>query len=309
MNGDTPSRADGARNRSSGGMGMKIRDLTALAATLFLVAATPAAAEPPVWVVRDADSTIVLFGSVHVLPRDLAWRPARLDTALASADDIWFETPVDAASQAEAVQAMQNNAWLPAGQQLSPLLTPAGRARLVRVCDRLGVAPEDFERMRPWLVDLRLGLTALARQGALASAGVEQILAEAAPRATRKAFERSAEQIGFFADAPMADQLASLEDTLKQIDEDPAFYDRLIAAWARGDTAAIETLGLTPMKRVSLYLYDRLIVQRNRSWTETIAGRLAGSGQTVVIVGAGHLVGPDSLPAMLRAKGFLVEGP
>lgn len=288
---------------------MKIRDLTALAATLFLVAAAPAAAEPPVWVVRDADSTIVLFGSVHVLPRDLAWRPARLDAALTRADDLWFETPVDAASQAEAVQAMQNNAWLPAGQQLSPLLTPAGRARLARVCARLGVMPEDFERMQPWLVDVRLGLIALARQGALAAAGVEQSLAEAAPRARRMAFESSAEQIGFFADAPMADQLASLEDTLKQIDETPAYYEDLIGAWARGDTAAIETLGLTPMKQVSLYLYDRLIVQRNRHWTETIAGRMAGSGETVIVVGVGHLVGPDSVPAMLRAKGFVVEGP
>lgn len=288
---------------------MKSRLFAALALLIVLITTTPAAAEPSVWVVKDADSTIVLFGSVHVLPRDLDWRPARLDEALATADDLWFETPMDAASQAEAVQAMQNNAWLPAGQRLSPLLTPAGRVLLVRVCGKLGLMPEDFERMRPWLVDLRLGLTALARQGAMASAGVEQTLADAAPRATRNAFERSAEQIGFFADAPMADQLASLEDTLKQIDEDPDYYDDLITAWARGDTAAIEALGLTPMKQVSVYLYDRLIVQRNRSWTQTIAGRMAGSGQTVIIVGAGHLVGPDSVPAMLRARGFVVEGP
>lgn len=289
--------------------GLMTTPLRLFVALFLLLGASPVAAEPPVWVVKDADSTIVLFGSVHVLPRDLDWRPARLDAALARADDLWFETPVDAASQAEAVQAMQNNAWLPAGQQLSPLLTPAGRARLVRVCGKLGLVAEDFERMRPWLVDLRLGLASLARQGVLASAGVEQTLAEAAPRARRRAFERSDQQIGFFADAPLADQLASLEDTLRQIDEDEDYYGDLIAAWARGDTAAIEALGLTPMKQVSLYLYDRLIVQRNRSWTETIADRMTGSGQTVIVVGAGHLVGPDGVPAMLRARGLVVEGP
>lgn len=287
-----------------------MRRLLAALLLLTLVAlAGPAAAEPPVWVVRDRDSTLVLFGSVHVLPRDLDWRRDALDAALATADDLWFETAVDPASQAEAVQAMQNAAWLPAGQTLSALLSAAGRARMARVCATLGLSPGDFEPMRPWLVDLKLGLTALARQGALASAGVEQTLADAAPAATRRAFETPTEQIAFFADAPTAEQVASLEDTLRQLEDDPAFYDRLIDAWSRGDVKAVEELGLTPMKQVSLTLYDQLIVQRNRRWAETIAGRMAGSGETVIVVGVGHLVGPDSVPALLRARGFTVDGP
>mgnify|MGYP000087086537 CR=1 FL=1 len=65
----------------------------------------------------------------------------------------------------------RNAAWLPAGQTLSALLSAAGRARMARVCATLGLSPGDFEPMRPWLVDLKLGLTALARRGALASAG------------------------------------------------------------------------------------------------------------------------------------------
>jgi len=285
------------------------RLLVALLVLVLSPLAGPAAAEPPVWVVRDQDSTLVLFGSVHVLPRGLDWRPDALDAALAKADDLWFETAVDPASQAEAVQAMQNAAWLPAGQALSTLLSPAGRARLARVCATLGLSPADFEAMRPWLVDLKLGLTALARQGALASAGVEQTLADAAPAATRRAFETPTEQIAFFAEAPVADQVASLEDTLRQLEEDPAFYDRLIDAWSRGDVNGVEALGLSPMKQVSLTLYDQLIVQRNRRWVETIAVRMAGSGETVIVVGVGHLIGPDSVPALLRARGFTVEGP
>ena len=156
---------------------------------------------------------------------------------------------------------------------------------------------------------MTLGVVALNQQGASVDSGVERILAGAAPTAARKAFETSTQQIAFFADAPLADQLASLEDTLEQLDEDPGFYDRLIAAWARGDTAALVTMGLTPMKQVSLYLYDQLIVQRNRRWADTIASRMAGSGETVIVVGVGHLVGPDSVPALLRARGFTVEGP
>ena len=52
-----------------------------------------------------------------------------------------------------------------------------------------------------------------------------------------------------------------------------------------------------------------LIQRRNAAWTRAIAERLAGSGETVIVVGAGHLVGPDSVPALLRARGIKVEGP
>lgn len=286
---------------------MTARFLSAITAILLL--ATPAAAEPPVWTVRDADSTLVLFGSVHVLPADLDWRPDALDTALAHADDLWFETPVDTANDAEASAAAQAKGYLPEGQSLSALLTPEGRTRLDRVCGRLGISPAGVDRLRPWYADVTLGVVALMQQGATVTTGVERTLANAAPGAKRRAFETSTDQIGFFADAPLADQLASLEDTLKQIDEDPAYYDRLIDAWARGDTKAIEDLGLTSMKQVSVYLYDRLIVQRNRRWVETITERMKGSGETVIVVGVGHLVGPDSVPALLRARGFAVEGP
>lgn len=288
---------------------MTHRLLPSLAALILLAAAAPAAAEPPVWTVKDADSTILLFGSVHVLPAELDWRPDALDAALARADDLWFETPVDDANAAEATAQAQARGYLPGDQRLSNLLTPEGRARLDRICGRLGISPAGIDRLAPWYADVTLGVVTLMQQGATVTTGVEQTLAAAAPGAKRRSFETAAGQIAFFADAPMADQLASLEDTLKQLDEDPGYYDRLIDAWAKGDTRAIEDLGVTPMRQASAYFYDRLIVQRNRQWVESIGERMKGSGRTVIVVGVGHLVGPDSVPALLRARGFKVEGP
>lgn len=288
---------------------MTFRFLYAPAVALLLAAATPAAAEPPLWTIRDADSTIVLFGSVHVLPAGLDWRPDALDAALARADDLWFETDTDGEGQARASQAALANGYLPGGERLSTMLTPDGRARLDRICGRLGLSPAAVDTLRPWFADVTLGVVALTRQGAVASSGVEQALADAAPDAARRTFETPEDQIAFFAGAPVADQLASLEDTLRQLDEDPDVFNRLINAWAAGDAAAIEALGVAPMKQVSAVLYDRLIVQRNRRWAEIIAERLKGSGETVIVVGAGHLVGGDSVPALLRARGIVVEGP
>ncbi|MES2035681.1 MAG: TraB/GumN family protein [Pseudomonadota bacterium] len=280
---------------------------TALAG--LLVAATPAAAEPAVWTVRDADSTIVLFGSIHVLPRGMDWRPDALDAALDRADDLWFETDVGADRDAESGLLARREGTMPGSAGLIALLTPQGRDRLYRIAGRLGFAPAALDGFKPWLADVTLSVAALAAQGAGVNDGVERTLIEAAPRAERRTFETSAEQIAFFAGAPMADQLASLEDTLRQIDEDPGYYDRLIQAWAAGDTRAIEALGLDPLRALSPILYDRLIVQRNRRWAEVIRQRLAGAGETVIVVGAGHLVGKDSVPALLRAEGVAVEGP
>ena len=77
----------------------------------------------------------------------------------------------------------------------------------------------------------------------------------------------------------------------------------------RGDTAGLVTEALDPLQKATPGMYDRLIKQRNTAWIPKIMDRLAGSGETVIVVGVGHLVGPDSVPAMLRARGITVEGP
>ena len=48
----------------------------------LILAPAAATALPPVWVIKDKDSTITLFGSVHVLPPGVDWRPSTLKSAL-----------------------------------------------------------------------------------------------------------------------------------------------------------------------------------------------------------------------------------
>lgn len=283
-----------------------LRTFFALAATTAFALDSPARAEPAMWTVRDADSTIVIFGSVHLLPEDLKWRPAALDAALVRADDVWFETPTQGG---ESAMLARQFGTLPAGDSLASKLTPKGKERFTRLADKLGLSPAALDGARPWLADLTFSVAAIMAEGAVADSGVENSLADAAPWAEKRFFETPAEQIGFLAQAPEADQLLSLEETLRQLDEEPTVFTQLIAAWMAGDQAALERLGVTPMRRLSPALYERLLAGRNRRWVDAIMTRLAGSGDTVIIVGAGHLTGPDSVPALLRARGVTVEGP
>jgi uncharacterized protein YbaP (TraB family) len=263
--------------------------------------AASATALPPIWTVSDSDSTVVIFGSVHVLPEGLQWRPFELDRALASADDLWFEIPLDASSTVEAQRESSTHGFLPEGRSLSSMLSKTGRARLAKVAEALEIPLGRIERMRPWYAELTLSSALYRDAGAAPAQGVEQTLARAAPKAQRRAFETPAEQVAFFANAPITDQIASLEQTLKQIDQRPGDYQALVRAWMAGDVGALD--------REAPRLYRLLVAERNARWAEAIGKRMAGSGRTVVVVGVGHLVGKDGVPARLRAKGLKVEGP
>jgi len=269
-----------------------------------------AVAQPPIWIAHGPRSTLVLFGSAHLLPVGLNWEPPILAEVLSRADQLWFELSVDQATDVLAAGLARARGALPPGEHLSATLTADQAARLVRVIKALGVTQEAIERMRPWLAEITLSLAADERAGAVASQGVEQQVEESAPAsAGRHALETARQQIDILAGAAPADQISSLDETLNEIEEHPDSYRHVLAEWMAGDLAGLDADALRPLRRASPTMYARLITRRNQRWAATIARRLAKPGVTVVIVGVGHLVGSGGVPALLRARGVRVEGP
>lgn len=279
----------------------------ALAAAL---AAGCARAEPPVWVVSDKDSELVLFGSVHVLPPGVDWASPVLDRTLKNADDLWFELPVDPAVAEESSRTALRLGLLPQGQSLSKLLKPEDAQRMARVAQAYGVDPAMLEAFQPWLAEMALAGAAFRHANATDENGVEEAVSAAAPAsAERRAFETAAEQIGFFVGAPMGEQIAALNQTVREMEHEPDEFGLLVEAWASGDLEAIERQALVPLRRVAPTLFRRLVTERNARWATTLNERLKGRGRTVVVVGVGHLIGPEGLPERLRALGYSVKGP
>ena len=281
----------------------------ALALAAALSWTTGCFAAPPIWVTRDADSEIVLFGSIHVLPPQLEWRTAALEAALGKADDIWFELPVDPQTEQETARIAAAKGLLPFGQSLFALLPPKDSKRLIQMADDLGVDKVALDRMKPWLAEVALVGALYRKAGATSEGGVEAVVSAAVPpNVSRKAFETPDQQLSLFDSSTMADQIASLGETLDEIESQPDTFQDLVQAWSSGDTKGLEGEAAA-LRRASPNLYRRLVTDRNVAWVKVLDERLQGHGRTVVIVGVGHLVGHDGVPARLRALGYSVSGP
>ena len=271
----------------------------------------PAMAGPALWRLSDADSEIWLLGSVHVLPPDLKWRTPRIDKAFKSAGTLYLETPVDAPAQAAIADIVTQYGYNPPGVALSGLLGPADRARLVHACAKFNIDPAAMDRTRPWLAATQLSVAQVLGQGQAAYAGVDQVLDQDA-KAQHKArayFETSEQQIRFLADLPPEVELQYFISTLRDLESEDQVVGRLDDAWARGDMKTLTRELTAELNDAGPQVYAALIRDRNERWADEIDHMMKGSGKIFITVGAAHLIGDDGVPALLRKKGYTVEGP
>ena len=170
--------------------------------------------------------------------------------------------------------------------------------------------PAGLDRLKPWLAEVVLAGAVYRKSGAGVESGVEKSVSAQAPaRAARRALETPAEQIAVLDDTPIVDQIASLRDSMHEIETDPKAFEALVGAWMAGNVKAIDREALQPIRRASPGLFRRLVSDRNARWAKLLDQRLKGSGRSVVVVGVGHLVGAGSLPQRLRTLGYSVSGP
>lgn len=271
------------------------------------VAAAPVGSGPGLWVVRDADSTVYLFGTVHVLKPETPWGTARVDQAFASADEYWFEI-ADLADQTGVMPVIQAKGVSP-DRPLSSLLTAEEMADLDAAARTVGATAAQLDPLRPWLASLQLALASIQKAGYVAANGGDQILHARAAATGKliKGFETAPQQIGFIADMSEDAQLAMLRSGLKEFDTAEVVLDQMVTAWSTGDVEGLDALIGQEMKVESPELYAVMLTQRNTKWADQIQTLLAGAGTAFISVGAGHLAGSDSLQAQLEQRGVSIE--
>ncbi len=260
----------------------------------------PAQARPALFVVRDADTTIWLLGTIHALPGDVAWETPAIRRAIDSADLLVTEIPPPdpVAISAQFAALAQHQGLPPIAARIPVALRPA----LARAIVDAGESAPSLDRQESWAAALTLENGHARAAGADPANGVERVLARRFAGRPQRAFETAGSQLALFDGLAEPDQRRLLALAIT----DRTGYARTLAAWSTGDLAAMarsndRLFTGAPAMQVAL------LTGRNARWSRWIAGRMRAPGKLLVAVGAGHLVGRQSVVAMLRRSGLMVR--
>lgn len=269
----------------------------------------PENASPPLWVVERDGRTLYLFGSIHLLPPRTNWQREALTKARAQSQVFVFEAPLDQAGS-EMARFVEQHGRLKDGRLLKDVLRAGHYEELETAAWRAHCSPKLFESFRPWMAGVYLELCSYIKARFSRYYGADQVIEqEANARGAQLAyFETVQEQLSYFAALDRRTETAYLRNVVRGVLSDPDLPYRLLSAWAAGQTDVLGRLVDDGFKDVPA-LRSRLLVARNRKWVPRISEMLASDKTHFVTVGVGHLVGKDSVVAMLRAKGFKVTGP
>lgn len=261
--------------------------------------------DPALWVVKDEDTTIYLFGTVHILKPGLGWFDEAVKDAFDKSDRLVLEMVEP--SPAETQQLFSKLAIDTSGKTLRSKMTDGDRPIYEAAVGKIGLPVAALDPLDPWAAAVTLSVVNMQKQGFDANSGVEKQLTAAA-NASKKPIggvETMEYQLGIFDTIPEADQIRFLIETAKMTDDTGKMMDRMVELWGTPDPDALGQLmneGMT-----SRALYDALLTNRNANWAKWIDAQMEKPGVTFMAVGAGHLSGPTSVQALLPAYGLTAQ--
>ncbi|WP_241491865.1 TraB/GumN family protein [Sphingomonas endophytica] len=280
---------------------------TALALLLALPACAQQApasakgdADPALWVVKDRDTTIYLFGTIHVLKPGLSWFDEAVKTAFDRSQTLVLEmVEPDAATQQKVVAA---TAFNPGGTPLTAQLSPNYRAAFARAMDEGHVPAEAYNLMRPWFAAVTLSLLPVQKLGYDPANGPEKVLTAAAKKSGKKivGLETFEGQLHIFDTLPQPAQVQLLESTIDELPKVDATFRALVDAWAAGKPEGVAK-EMNDSLKDSPEVTKALLTDRNKRWAAWIAERMKRPGTVFIAVGAGHLAGTGSVQDQLGA--------
>lgn len=264
-------------------------------------------ANPAMWVVRDDDTTIYLFGTFHMLDGRREWFNDEVLTAFDESDELVLEAvlPDD---PMEIQPLIIRYAVDPDGRMLSQRLTAEQREALTRTLSGLGVPAQAMEPLEPWFVSMTMAGVVAQRLGLSPEHGPETILSAAARERGISVgeLEGMEAQLQMLDGMPEDAQLAQLAAAIENIDSIQESLGPMLDAWSSGDVERLAAM-ISENMAEDPALHRIMFTDRNARWAEWVQQRLDRPGTVFVAVGAGHLAGDDSVQSVLAGRGIRSE--
>lgn len=276
--------------------------------SFLLIAPSLALAEPLLYRIDKADSTVWLLGSVHALTADDYPLDARIESAYSEAERVVLEVSPEALDPANIARITLPLARFEDGRHLEDMLTDDEYAKLRNHVRALGIDIQRLQDFEPWFVALQVFALELMKSGYIADQGVDRHFGARAIADGKKTagLETVEEQLRIFDDLPLETQASYLMDYVDDADEFEQNLEFLLDAWRRGDAGALKGVLETEFD-ADPGLRDALLTDRNRRWVPRIGNLLESSGDSLVIVGALHLVGDAGVVKLLENEGYEVK--
>ncbi len=258
-------------------------------------------AHPALWVVRDKDTTIYLFGTIHLLRPGLIWFEGPVKSAFDASQDVVLEIADDADVPTQ--MRIAQRAMDLTGPPLTQKLPEATRPKFGQLVQDYKLPAALVDRMKPWFAAVTLTSAPLQKLGYDASAGVEAQLRKFAKAQDKpvSGLETTEEQIGFFDTLSNELQISLLVETINEQSDVEETLANMIDAWSAGDPVRLAAT-LNKSMEDDKGLEQLLLFDRNQRWADWIKARLEKPGTVFLAVGAGHLAGKGSVQDALKAR-------
>jgi uncharacterized protein len=286
----------------------------ALLAAGTLASAPQAAAQQPARnilyrVEGPTGATVYMLGSIHLLTEDAYPLAQHVESAYADAERVYFEVNLDSL-QARAAEMLPRALWQD-GQTLRGAIPAELYAQVEQAAAQyaqMGISMAVLDRFEPWMVAMMFSQLEWAKAGLQAQHGVDMHFEGRAQQDGKAlgSFESVDFQMGLMDGFTPEQQVEMLRQTLEDLPETGEMMGKMVSAWRAGDAAAIDSLMNGSMGRYP-QLYAKVLTERNAAWVPQIEQLLRGQDDVLVVVGAAHLVGDESVVAMLRERGYTVD--
>lgn len=250
--------------------------------------------------------SVHLFGSIHIGKPEFYPLPARVEALVREADYLVFEVDPEIAADPRVAMQMQLRGMLPAGQTLDSVVSAETLQALEAVLQSLGLPLQNFLNYKPWMLALLLTNIQATSLGYDPLWGLESyLLQRREPETGILELESWQQQLDML---ESIDPALFLDYSLDEFEAGAALIDTMVQAWLCGDGEALEAAVLSGSLELDADIHEAMFLRRNRVMAEGVA-ELARKGNEdwLVVVGAGHLLGEDSVVSLLQDAGFGVR--
>ncbi len=259
------------------------------------------------WKVQGQTNTLYLMGSIHVLKQENYPLPAPLENAFSNAQVAVFETDIGQMSSPDIAFQLMSKAQLPEGQTLQDQLTPATYALLTNHAADAGMPLIMLQSFQPGFAAMLIEVSEMQKIGLDPEYGLDEYFFKRAKKEGKDIvpLETLDFQIGLVTGFSKEEGELIMKTTLEEIDQTKKELNEMLAAWQTGDADKLAKL-LNEVQSKAPAIFKRLVTDRNRTWVPKLEGLMRSGKNVVVIVGAGHLVGPEGVVELLKKKGLKV---